>query len=530
MNIAQSGNYWFKVVANYGTQNSGATKSFSAIYTPSGGGGSSSGGGGGGSGGAPEINSYFDADFTIKEKVTFNAVQGSIKTFTFDKINSHSVKIESVSENKVTFIIKSEPVIVIMNIREIKEVDINGDGLNDIRLYLKGVKDGFVEFDVEKIDIGVAGITGQTIKRPENLMDVIIKVLEDYRIVTPDKNHKVLVEITLFNLGTEEIKDVVFTYCIRDENNNNNNKLIGECVRETIAVQTKVQLVKRIFLPSGMEDGVYSVSVKASYLNETAEAKDSFEVREKGLTRSLKDEIFNMTLNKYSLIIGIMSLISVMLFALILIILFKRKNKKRKIESIEFKLQHLKELKMRKEIKDSSYHRERERLLQNIQDIFKNKALSILLLGIGLFALIRIFAIEGDITGYSIVEHASSNLNLLGYLILLLASFGLLMFINRNKIKEKITDARESMMKRHPRNSVRGLIGKKVYSEGGDYLGKINEIILGGNTIESLIIGLNKIYKFKAKSIIVSYKYVRAVGGILIIDEKILNKVRNQEF
>ena len=85
-------------------------------------------------------------------------------------------------------------------------------------------------------------------------------------------------------------------------------------------------------------------------------------------------------------------------------------------------------------------------------------------------------------------------------------------------------------MKRHPRNSVRGLIGKKVYSEGGDYLGKINEIILGGNTIESLIIGLNKIYKFKAKSIIVSYKYVRAVGGILIIDEKILNKVRNQEF
>ena len=70
-----------------------------------------------------------------------------------------------------------------------------------------------------------------------------------------------------------------------------------------------------------------------------------------------------------------------------------------------------------------------------------------------------------------------------------------------------------------------GLVNKKVYTDSGDYVGKIKEIILGENKIDSLKIKVNKEYKING--VIVSYGYVKNVKDILIIDSNVFQKLDN---
>ena len=69
------------------------------------------------------------------------------------------------------------------------------------------------------------------------------------------------------------------------------------------------------------------------------------------------------------------------------------------------------------------------------------------------------------------------------------------------------------------------MINKKVYSENGNYVGRIKDIILGENKIDSLKIKLNKRKKVRAKGIIVKYKNVKGVGHIVIVDDKVLENI-----
>lgn len=359
---------------------------------------------------------------------------------------------------------------------------------------------------------GGGSITGKTIIRPENLMDVLIKILEEYETVTP--GGKVMAEITFLNLGTEEIKDAVFTYCIQNNNNNNN---IGDCIKETVAVQTKVQLVRKIVLPTKIEEGGYYFDVNVDYMNKTVESRDTFEVIAEGKSTPIpRQEVFNIKLDKSYLIIGAISLASVVLFVLISIVIIKRRKRSQKVAVVESKLQNLKELKAKGEISEKVYHRERERLLQRVSGIFKGKTMSLILSGIGLFALVRIFTMNQSVTGYVIEDFASNNpFAMFGYFILLIGAFGLFIFMHRQKIRKK-----------YPKNSVKSLINKKVYSESGHYLGKVNDIILGENRIDSLKIEIDKKFKFKAKGITVDYKQVKSVSEIVIINEAVAEHLK----
>src|SRR4030042_5291748 len=97
------------------------------------------------------------------------------------------------------------------------------------------------------------------------------------------------------------------------------------------------------------------------------------------------------------------------------------------------------------------------------------------------------------------------------------------MFIHRQKIKAGIEVIKEKGRKKYPKNSIKGLIDKKVYSESGHYIGKVNDIILGETRIEGLKIKLDSKYKFKKRGIIISYKHVKSVGHIVIIDKEVLD-------
>ena len=466
----------------------------------------------GGGGGVSSGRSKFDADFTKSIQFTFSVKEGTTKIFTFDGVSNHSIQIESVNLTKATFVIPSQPRIT-MNIGETKEVDVNNDGIGDMKINLKNINNGVVYYTMEKIE-GGSKITGQTII--ENFMDVSIKVSEDYKIINPNQNNKILVEITFLNLGTEEIKDTIFTYCVY-----NNNNLVGECIKETVTVQTKVQLIKRISLPSDIEEGTYSVIVKVDYNNETEESQDIFEVKNK---QESKPRIYNFRITKSYLIIGLLGLISVLILILVLVFTIKRKIIHQKIKDIAYDLLHLRELKKKGEISEKTYDSERDRLLQRISGILNGKPMSIILLGIGTISFLGIFNFSKNITGYVIGESTQNSIaTKLIYFISLIGAFSLLMFIHKQKLKKGVERIHEKVKKKYPTNSIKGLTNKKVYSECGDYIGQVKEIILGENKIDSWLIKLDQkiMKKIKKKDILVTHKHIIGIGHIIIIDNQV---------
>ena len=78
-----------------------------------------------------------------------------------------------------------------------------------------------------------------------------------------------------------------------------------------------------------------------------------------------------------------------------------------------------------------------------------------------------------------------------------------------------------SFVKVYPQNSIFGLINKRVYSDNGQYIGKVNNVILKEGRIKGLKIKLDKKYKFKADGIIVYYRFIKSIREIIIVDRKI---------
>lgn len=92
-------------------------------------------------------------------------------------------------------------------------------------------------------------------------------------------------------------------------------------------------------------------------------------------------------------------------------------------------------------------------------------------------------------------------------------------------IKEKIVKTRKRG--KYALNSLMGLIKKRVYTEDGNYIGKVKEIILTTNRIYSLKINFDKQLKIKKKlkegGLIIKYEKVKRVGQIVIVDKEVLN-------
>ncbi len=92
-----------------------------------------------------------------------------------------------------------------------------------------------------------------------------------------------------------------------------------------------------------------------------------------------------------------------------------------------------------------------------------------------------------------------------------------LLIVLKNKVAWRV-----KKNKLHLKNNVRDLLNKKVYSANGNFIGKVEDVLLGQNRIESLKIRLDKKGKFDAKGAIVNYRYVKGVNKIVIIDGDVL--------
>ena len=129
---------------------------------------------------------------------------------------------------------------------------------------------------------------------------------------------------------------------------------------------------------------------------------------------------------------------------------------------------------------------------------------------------------EGEINDFP--EKIPNNGNyLLPLTIILLSCLGCICIF---RYRKEIKNFMNRLNRKYDNNSIRGLINKKVYTDEGNCIGKIEEVILQHNKIHSLKIILNKIPKFVAKGIIIKYRSVKSIGEIVIIDNEILDNSR----
>ncbi len=144
----------------------------------------------------------------------------------------------------------------------------------------------------------------------EPLFDVSVSV--EHEEVDAGEDQIVITKI--INMGIEEAKDVVVKYSLWDEKRKNK---ISES-SESIAVQTSMALVRKIYIPEGLSGGDYIIDVEVEYRGQKAKANSTFIVKGEPLFFSYE-----------IIIIGIGIFISLALVYLIYIL--KKRTRKNEI-------------------------------------------------------------------------------------------------------------------------------------------------------------------------------------------------------
>lgn len=342
---------------------------------------------------------------------------------------------------------------------------------------------------------GTEGMPNQTqvckyLGPSEPLFDIYLSLEEKYKKMC--SGDKIKANIKLENYAKVELLDAFMTYWIID----GNNKLIAE-YRDTRAVEKETSFNIELKIPDSAPEGTYRLYAEITYSgNKTAVAGETFEILSEEECASFHIGDFNWMYLIYAGI-GLLGLV----FILVVIWIIKKISKIRKPKGR----------------KHSEY---KKKIKENLKRIKGRHYL----LAIFCFVLLSALFISGNkLTGFAVgsASAISNNWNIFGF-ILIIGAFGLLVFAYRKKIVEEWESRR---INKHSKNSIKGLINKKVYLENGDYIGKVNEVLIEENKIDSLRIKLDKKQKSKLKGIIVKYKDVKCVGHIVIINEKVLEKL-----
>ena len=82
--------------------------------------------------------------------VQIGVSQGQVLSLTFGTVE-HSVTIQEVTGDSVTLIIESDPIGVTLTIGETKEVDVDGNGINDLAITLNGINNGVADLTFERL-------------------------------------------------------------------------------------------------------------------------------------------------------------------------------------------------------------------------------------------------------------------------------------------------------------------------------------------------------------------------------------------
>jgi len=101
----------------------------------------------------------FDFDFRNSRVQRFSIALGEFKTFTLDGLEGHIIQANEFSDNNL-FTFSSEPQNVSLNVGDINEIDLDGDGTNDISLNVVGVQENLAEVELIMLNSVVSCSTG----------------------------------------------------------------------------------------------------------------------------------------------------------------------------------------------------------------------------------------------------------------------------------------------------------------------------------------------------------------------------------
>jgi len=333
---------WYVNCSDYvGYTNGSLSRALTVSYSSGDGGGPGGGGSSSGSSGTPVIiepaEKEFDVDFSTSTKASFSVSQGDIKTFSLNSETKHTMTVLSLTTDSMTLLITSEPITIQIKVNEIKQIDMNNDGINDLEFKLVSIINGKANFEIVKLSGAV--IAGQEELEEavlkEALFDVKVSVLDKFREVFAGE--EVSAEIEVLNVNNIGQVDVVVDYYLSD-----NETVYGSGGSDTLAVEAVASFVRSLLVPEDMSAGIYYFNVNVTYKDFVTSGSGEFRV--KGELSFLEDG-FKLAMVIVIGIIGVMIIIGFLFFVLL------RRIKKRgeKIEKKEMRLERIvKKLKPKK--------------------------------------------------------------------------------------------------------------------------------------------------------------------------------------
>ncbi len=198
----------------------------------------------------------FDIDFSTSDSGTFEVEQGDIKTFSFQGEVEHSITILTVSSDSITLLIASDPITIQILLGETKQIDMNGDGIDDIEFELVSIINGVADLLLTKLS--GADIVGEEELGKEPLFDVKISLSNLFSIVKSGRD--VIAKIEVLNVNNIGQVDVLVEYYITDKENNT----IADG-SDTLAVEAVASFVRSLTVPYNIKSGVYDFNVDVSY-------------------------------------------------------------------------------------------------------------------------------------------------------------------------------------------------------------------------------------------------------------------------
>lgn len=322
------------------------------------------------------------------------------------------------------------------------------------------------------------------------LFDVTVK-LEDL-VLTPDEKLKINVSL-IETKGIEKI-DVQMKYTIIDINN---TEIFSQI--ETKAIEKSLSYEK-IFDNIKLKEGKYILRVDIVYNNlQRAFAEQKFSVKKAGTE-----------IEKISLIQKIIDFIKNWIYWIIIALL---------ILAVLYLIYKLKKKFIRTKVTPHDY---RTRIKENLKRI-KGRHLRLIFITLASIGLAT--SLGSRISSFAIKEISLGKIDI-GILgaILVLGMLGATALIYRKKIAERFF-SRKGYLK----NGIKNLIGKEVYLENGDYLGRIKEVFLTENKVTELKVRLHKKSGLGVKGLIFKYGYVKDIGEIAIVSDHLLGSLNNRE-
>ena len=306
----------------------------------------------------------------------------------------------------------------------------------------------------------------------EALFDLLLKL----KNIDLNENKSLLFSYDLIEqIGVEKIDVHIKTSIIDNRNNEIFSRIETKAVQRNLSVIDKIDEIRFI-------DGDYILRIDILYGNlQRAFAEQKFKV-ENGKLEKIVAGLQER--EKINLTVLLVLLVLILATTIIIILLKRRRRRKHEIHRQRMEAH-----------KHHETHKHRHRSL--VRKI-------VIAVAIGAVAIFLEKSSRGKITGFAVNEITDKMSSNFLWILPLLILIGLLV-IYRKKILSKYFS-----------NKILDLMGKKVYTDSGDYIGEVEDIVLEKNKIDSLKVKLDK-NKYKAKGLIIKYSQVKGIKHIVII-------------